>query len=307
MSLARLLEDSKLILTEGSVLERLRRFPDVQLDPYTAHAPLIYKPKSQELLRSIYREYLDIAVTSGLPMLLATPTWRASSERLQKAGLMRDVNGDSVRLLTRFREEYDSQQSRVLIGGLMACKGDAYSAQDALPQEEAQEFHSYQVEKLAGGGCDFLQAQTLPALSEAKGIALAMADTGVPYMLSFVIRRDGSLLDGTPLPQAVESIDQLAPPLCYMVNCVHPTVLESALDRQVANADWLTRRLLGIQANTSTRSPEELDNLPNLDTEEPEPFAASLLQLHKRFGMRILGGCCGTDARHIQALANMDH
>jgi homocysteine S-methyltransferase len=65
----------------------------------------------------------------------------------------------------------------------------------------------------------------------------------------------------------------------------------------------VAKRVMGLLANTSSKSPEELENLSYLDTEGPGRFAASMMALHHNFGTRILGGCCGTDGRHIQAIA----
>jgi homocysteine S-methyltransferase len=60
-----------------------------------------------------------------------------------------------------------------------------------------------------------------------------------------------------------------------------------------------------LQANTSAKSPEELDGLESLDSEAPAPFAAAMLDVRRQFGAKILGGCCGSDERHIEAIAAM--
>jgi homocysteine S-methyltransferase len=184
--------------------------------------------------------------------------------------------------------------------------GDAYRPQEALSQEAAASAHALQARVLAESGVDFLLASTLPAYSEAAGMAEAMATaaaaSGRPYMLSFVVRPAGTLLDGTPLHQAVRWIDaRVRPrPLGYLINCVHPTVYAQAMLAQLGCDPSLCGRVLGLQGNTSCRSPEELDALAFLDTEEPGPFADAMLALYRRFGSKILGGCCGTDERHIE-------
>jgi homocysteine S-methyltransferase len=105
----------------------------------------------------------------------------------------------------------------------MSCRGDAYSPAEALLVDEALEFHAWQAGKLADTGADFLLAATLPALSEATGLALALAATGKPYLLSFVVRPEGTLLDGTPLKDAIAAIDSAVTPspLAYLINCTH--------------------------------------------------------------------------------------
>jgi homocysteine S-methyltransferase len=190
----------------------------------------------------------------------------------------------------------------VLLGGLMGCRGDAYRPDQALGVDEAARFHQAQAQALADAGCDFLFASTLPAASEAKGIAAAMARTGAPYVLSFLINAQGELVDGTPIPEAIAHIDSAVfpAPVGYLANCVHPSIMARALE----HCDAASRgRMLGLQANTSAKSPEELEGSEHLETEDPERFAEAMVDLHRRFGLRILGGCCGTDARHIHSLA----
>jgi len=241
-----------------------------------------------------------------LPMVILTPTWRANVDRLARAGLDGlDVNGDCVRFMADLAAEYGAYASQVYIGGLIGPAGDAYRPQDALPASESESFHAFQVQALARAGVDFLMAATLPAFSEALGMARAMVHCGRPYILSFVVRPTGTLLDGTPLHEAVRRIDTTVSPnpLCYLVNCVHPMVYEQAMRHELASWPALGARVLGLQGNTSHRSPEELDNLTYLETEAPPVFAAAMIHLHERFGAKMLGGCCGTDDRHIDCIA----
>jgi homocysteine S-methyltransferase len=297
-SLATALVRSPVLLTEGSIVERLRRHPACSLDEHVAHAAFPYSPGPARILEGLYREYLDVAKQARLPMLCFSPTWRANPERLRLAGLALDVNRDGVLFLRRIIAEYDG----VLLGGLMRCRGDAYRPDQALGTAEAAHFHRAQAQALADAGCDFLFASTLPAAWEAAGIASAMARTGAPYVLSFLIDARGELLDGRPIPEAIARIDSTVSPapLGYLVNCVHPSIMASALE----HCDAASRgRILGLQANTSAKSPEQLEGSEHLETEDPDRFAECMVDLHRRFGLRILGGCCGTDARHIHSLA----
>jgi len=148
-------------------------------------------------------------------------------------------------------------------------------------------------------------AATLPAFSEALGIAKAMAASNIPYFLSFVIRNNGMLLDGTPLNQAIEEIDAKipVPPTGYFVNCVHAIVLLSGFAAARIQERNLAGRIVGFQANTSAKSPEELDGLEELESEEPQSFANQMLEVYRKYQIPILGGCCGTDTRHMECLA----
>jgi homocysteine S-methyltransferase len=187
----------------------------------------------------------------------------------------------------------------------MSCRGDAYSPAEALLVDEALEFHAWQAGKLADTGADFLLAATLPALSEATGLALALAATGKPYLLSFVVRPEGTLLDGTPLKDAIAAIDSAVtpPPLAYLINCTHASFARSGLMHGANSSALVRQRIIGLLANTAALSPENLNDSTGLVEEEPETFGQSVAGLHRELGLKILGGCCGTDDRHIRSLA----
>lgn len=295
------------ILFEGAVIERLRRETSIALDPHILHAGLVYDPAGQAALSRIYDSYLDVGQRYRLPMAILTPTWRANPDRVVAAGLsdVAAVNRDGYLFLDELRSRRATGTAPVWIGGLTACRGDAYRAQEAPSTDEARRFHSPQIEALARAGVDFLIASTLPALSEALGIAAASAETGTPYLISFVLRPTGAILDGTALHECVSRIDDAVPtpPLAYMVNCVHPSVLREALQHELGAAPWLLDRLVGLQANTSPKPPEELDDAEHLESQSPEPFAEAMIDLLDAFGLRILGGCCGTDDHHLAQVA----
>lgn len=300
-----LLNNSPFVLGEGAVIERLRRNKDLELDPYLVNSAFIYDNAKRTFLESICRQYLDIGRELDVPLLMSTPTWRASRERIAAAGLAGvDVNGDNFRFLDTLRESYGGYAEKVVICGLMSCRGDAYKPAEALTVDEAQEFHAWQAGKLADAGVDFLLASTLPALSEATGLALALAATGQPYMISFVVRPEGTLLDGTTLKDAIAAIDAAVTPcpLAYMINCTHASFARSALLHGTNSSAMVRRRVIGLLANTAALSPEGLNESASLVEEDPEVFGRLVAGLHGELGLKILGGCCGTDERHIRAL-----
>lgn len=293
------------ILGEGAVIERLRR-DGQELDPYLVNSAFIYEESKRAALETICRQYLDIGCGFDLPLLLSTPTWRASQERIAAAGYAGvDLNGDNVRFLRALQKTYGRYGEKVIICGLMSCRGDAYAPGEALTAGEAEQFHAWQAGKLAAAGVDFLLASTLPALGEATGLASALAGTGKPYVISFVVRPEGTLLDGTPLKEALASIDaSVTPrPWAYMINCTHASFARSALTHATNSSALVRQRIIGLLANTAAYSPEELDNSSCLVEEEPELFGSSVAALHHELGLKILGGCCGTDDRHIRSLA----
>lgn len=301
-----LLAASSPILAEGAVIERLRRSPGIRLDDHVVNSALIYEESGRAALQTIYRQYLDIGRRYKLPLLLSTPTWRAGRERIAAAGLAgRDLNGDNSRFLAELRDSYGDYANQVTICGLMSCRGDAYKPAEAMSAGAAAEFHSWQANALAASGVDFLLAATLPAMSEAIGLARAQAATGLPYVISFVARPEGTLLDGTPLDAAVATIDDavMPRPLAYLINCTHASIFRSALSNERNSSPRVRERVIGLLANTAAVSPEELDESAALIEEAPALFGNSVAALRDELGMRVLGGCCGTDDRHIECLA----
>ena len=163
------LERHPFILGEGAVIERLRRNSDLEFDPYIVNSTFIYDESKRAALESIYRQYLDIGFQYDLPLLLSTPTWRASRERIAAAGYAgKDVNGDNFRFLDALRNSYGGYAQKVVVCGLLSCRGDAYNPDEALSAADAHEFHTWQAMMLAEAGVDFLLAATLPALKRGN-------------------------------------------------------------------------------------------------------------------------------------------
>ncbi|HEX9252228.1 MAG TPA: homocysteine S-methyltransferase family protein, partial [Ignavibacteriaceae bacterium] len=219
------------IITEGSIIERLKREFQYPLDNLLSNAKMIYEDNGRVLLENIYREYINIAESSDLPIMLLTPTWRTNKERTKNANVdMKIINTDAFLFVENIRKSFGRFAEKIFIGGLTGCKGDAYKPEEALNQNEAYHFHKEQMQILADAGVDFLFASTLPALTEAIGIAKAMSETKKDYVISFVIRENGKLLEGTLLTDAIKIIDDsvLTPPLFYLTNCIHPDVLHKS-------------------------------------------------------------------------------
>ena len=197
MTFLKTITTAPFILAEGSVFERLHRDPSIHLDTHILNAGFVYTEWGRGILEVIYRGYLDVGRDRNLPMIVLTPTWRANPDRLNAAGFWDDntVNQDCVRFVQDLRKSYREYAANIFIGGLMGPYGDAYDPSDALSIREAAEFHRHQAQELTDTGVDFLMAATLPALTEAIGLSQAMAETGIPYIPSFVIRESGALLD----------------------------------------------------------------------------------------------------------------
>lgn len=293
------IEDNPLVLMEAAINERLRRSSDVQLHPELVNAPLVYDPAGRDALTRIYGEYMDIAAAAGLPLLLCTPTWRANRSRVSDSTVSQAINADAAAFMKNLRDSRRATPATVRIGGLLACKNDCYRPDQGLSAVEAERFHRWQIEQLTRGGVDFLLAETLPNVQEALGMARAMETGELPYIISFVVGRNGLVLDGTALQAAVELIDSTTQrqPLGYMVNCAYPSFLRAA--RQPAK---LFQRLIGYQANASSLDHCDLDCAPELAADSVSDWGDLMLELNKTYGVQVLGGCCGTSGEHLRYL-----
>ena len=299
--LSKLLSENSLILAECAIAERLRRIKEVELHPTLFNTPLIYGPRpAREQMTNLYREYLTIADQAGLPLLLTAPTWRLDARRVEQAGVPSSINTDAVDYLCGVRDAFVSR-SPVLVGALVGPKEDCYRADLSPETEEAEAFHLPQIDELANSQAEFLLAQTMSSVREARGIARAMSRFDKPYLISFCARPDGSLLDGTRLDEAMAQLDNdnriERKPAGYSVNCTHPSFLLQSYEPGTLD------RLVGIQANGSSKDVTKLDGSGQTEADPVDQWAASMRALHTIHEVPILGGCCGTGEAHLKALA----
>jgi S-methylmethionine-dependent homocysteine/selenocysteine methylase len=299
MDVASQIRSNRFLLTEAAVIEALARMGDLKLHPRLMNALLVYDPVGRRRLEDLYLGFVDVAAAAGVPILLTTPTWRANRDWLTAAGETRDVNADAVRFMQAMRAGRKAMSDWIGIGGLLGCRNDCYRPEEGLSTPAAEIFHGWQAERLAAAGVDFLMAATLPAVPEATGMARALAETAVPYIISFVISRRGVILDGTTLEAAIQAIDAAVscPPLGYMVNCAYPSFLNA--DSQ---PEAVLQRLVGYQANASSRDHWELDGSEGRQADDLEGWGRQMVALNREYGLKILGGCCGTGRAHLRYL-----
>lgn len=287
-----LLAAGRTVLTDGAVETRIMFETNVELPAHVEVAGLVGTPE----LRAVYADYVEAAREQGLPLIIGTPTFRAGERYARAAG--EDVVGLNAAAGAHHRELVTrSGYDGIIVAGVIGPYGDAYTPEEALDAAHAERYHAIQARALAGG-VDLLYAATFPEVGEALGAARALGTTGLPYVISFVLDRDGRVLDGTQLADAVARIDSGTDPapLFFSLSCVHPTVADRALARVTPG------RLLECKANASPLTPAELVGLDHIEADDPARFAADMWGLHERHGLPVLGGCCGTDARHIRAL-----
>lgn len=282
--------------------ERLKREYRLEPHPVVALAAIVQTERGRAALRELWGGYIAIAQAYGLPFLAATPTRRANRERIALSGFGDSILKDNVDFLREIRSE---SPVSMYVGGLMGCKGDAYTGKGALCEGEARKFHGWQAEALARAGVDFLMAGIMPTLPEAAGMAHAMSETGLPYLISLTIQDDGRLIDGTSIHDTIVCIDGVVRkrPLCYLANCVHPAIVRKALARPWNRTAAVGERFQGVQANTSPLPYAQLDGAAGLICADPHTLALEMEALGREMNLKIWGGCCGTDNRHIAEMA----
>jgi S-methylmethionine-dependent homocysteine/selenocysteine methylase len=289
------------VLSEAAICERLRRDDSITLHPTLFNTPLIYEPHGAEVLAGVYHNYINIARDHAVPIVIAAPTWRLDPARVADAGVPQTINRDAVEFIQKVKE--DSAYEPVFVTGLLASKNDCYDPKAALSASEAEEFHAAQAHELADAGVDLLTAQTIPAVGEAEGMARAMIATELPAVIGFCINRHGQVLDGTPLDEAINLLDERldkrlgGAPLGYAVNCSHPSFVPA----ERMNPHALVR-LLEIAANASSIDHGELEQLDHTVGDDIDQWAGAMVRLHRDHGVKILGGCCGTSDEHLRAI-----
>lgn len=272
--------------------------------PHFASFILLASEDGRQLTRNYYRRYLDIARRHGTGFVLDTATWRANPDWGQKLGYtteaLKAANEEAVGLLVELRNAYERPGQPIVISGAIGPRGDGYKA-GMMGADEAEDYHAFQIETFAGTEADMVTAFTLTNIEEAIGVARAAKSFGMPCAISFTVETDGRLVTGLSIQDAIETTDAATggAPVYYMINCAHPTHFEAALDDGSA---WV-KRISGIRANASAMSHQELDNSETLDAGDPEDLGRRYRKLLGRMPqLRVLGGCCGTDHRHVAAI-----
>lgn len=288
-------------VTDGGIETDLVHHHGVDLPEFAAF-PLLDDRAGRELLTRYFDGYARVARSAGAGLLLETPTWRANPDWSARVGYdveaTRRVNVDAVVMLRELRTRYAEVVPSVLVSGVVGPRGDGYAAPEAPDPAEARDYHATQIRALAEAGADLVTALTLTTAAEAVGVVSAAREAGVPVAVSFTVETDGRLPDGTTLADAVQRVDEAAPPEYYLVNCAHPVHILRALD----GGSW-SHRIRGTRINASALSHAELDAAEALDDGDPERLATEQAVLSQRLPeLRIVGGCCGTDVRHVAAM-----
>ncbi len=274
--------------------------------PEFAAFPLLADPRGRETLERYFRAHSAIAVDKHVGFIFETATWRANRDWGERVGYRPDalvaVNRDAVAMLRGLAETVTAAGLPAVISGCLGPREDGYRPATQMRADEAREYHRHQIEALYAGGAEMVSALTLTYPAEGVGIVQAAVDTGVPAAVSFTLETDGRLPDGTTLRDAIAAVDEVTDQAAayFGINCAHPDHIRPALE---PGAAWMSR-LRALRANASRRSHAELDESADLDDGDPDELGRQYRELRTAAqGLTILGGCCGTDVRHLQAIA----
>ena len=294
-----------IFLSDGG-LETVLIFHDGLDLPYFAAFTLLKDETGREALRRYYRNYAAIAKEQGVGFLFDSATWRASQDWGDKLGYseeaMAEANRQSIALLQELREEYRGEITPIVINGAIGPRGDGYEPGEVMTVDQAKAYHAAQIATLRDAGADMVSAVTMTNIPEAVGITRAAQAAGIPVAIAFTVETDGKLPTGESLKDAIEAVDTATGngPAYYMINCAHPTHFDGVLGGSEA---WL-ERIQGVRANASALSHAELDEAEELDDGDPVEFGNQYRELMAKLpNLNVLGGCCGTDHRHIAAVA----
>jgi S-methylmethionine-dependent homocysteine/selenocysteine methylase len=297
--------DGGIFLSDGG-LETTLIFHEGWDLPCFAAFVLLDSDRGRKALSAYYDRYVPMAIGAGAGFMLESPTWRANPDWGAKVGYGLEAlernNRAAVEMMMALRDRYETAASPVVVSGVIGPRGDGYDPGAAMRPEDAEAYHAWQIGILRDAGADLVSAYTMTNSAEALGVARAAKAADVPCVLSFTLETDGRLPSGETLAQAIGTVDAVTGegPVYYMINCAHPTHFDHVLDAEGA---WM-KRLRGIRANSSRCSHAELDNAPELDEGDPFELGGQYAELLRRFPqINVLGGCCGTDHRHLECIS----
>lgn len=291
-------------LADGGLETTLVFLEGIDLPSFAAF-PLVLTEAGRGTLARYFAPYLTEARDRSIGFVLDTPTWRANPDWAEKLGFglddMLEANRRAVSFAANLRDEAGGPSTPIVLNGVVGPRGDGYVVGSTMTVDHAARYHRPQIEALRDGGADMVSAVTMTYMEEAVGIALAASGLGVPVALSFTVEIDGRLPCGQTLKSAIEETDAATgnTPAYYMINCAHPDHFREAI---ASGEPWLDR-ILGIRANASRKSHAELDESTELDIGDPAELGAQYRDLRLQMPkLRVFGGCCGTDHRHIVAI-----
>ncbi|MBA3260970.1 MAG: homocysteine S-methyltransferase family protein [Thermoleophilaceae bacterium] len=293
-----------LFLTDGGIETTLIFHQGLDLPAFAAFV-LLHDDAGTDELRRYYAPYVALASEQGLGLVLESPTWRASPRWAAELGYgerqLDELNRKAVALMEELAADARKSGAPVVISGCIGPHDDGYNPSTQLGVTAAQDYHSTQIETFAETAADMVTAITMTYADEAIGLARAAREAGLPVVISFTLETDGRLPGGQELGAAIARVDEATDqaPAYYMINCAHPAHFAGVLETEES---W-PARIGGLRANASTKSHAELDEAAELDEGDPVDLGARHAALRDKLPkLNVLGGCCGTDHRHVREI-----
>ncbi len=267
---------------------------------------LLKNDVGRETLKDYFRSFLQIAESHKLGCVLESATWRASrdwAERLGYSTIELDAaNKAAIAILVELRAERGENAKPIVISGCVGPRGDGYKPAEQMRADQAEAYHAQQIASFKDTEADMISAITMTNVEEAIGIARAALQANLPSVISFTVETDGLLPTGDTLGEAIRKVDEAtdSAPQYYMINCAHPSHFSSVLSE---GEDW-TLRIRGLRPNASALSHAELDEAEEIDDGNPDELGRQIMDLRALLpNLAVVGGCCGTDQRHVEEMA----
>ncbi|GAA6192805.1 homocysteine S-methyltransferase family protein [Phaeobacter sp. NW0010-22] len=272
--------------------------------PGFASYPLLETQEGRTLLKGYLSDMVALGRAKGKGVILESPTWVANRDRGAAIGYnpetLQDLNQKAIELMVEMRS--GDTDIPILISANLGPRDDAYTPTDQMTADEAETYHTEQISVLAQTDADVISGYTLAYPAEAIGIIRATRRFGLPVVIAFTVETDGKLPTGLSLEEAITEVDEATDGYAayFMINCAHP----EHFDKTLVDGAWM-QRIKGIVANASRCSHAELDEATELDAGNPHELGHALNNIRKRLPhIKVLGGCCGTDMRHMTEIAD---
>ncbi|MBA7562587.1 Homocysteine S-methyltransferase [subsurface metagenome] len=288
-----LLDDHPVLVLDGAMGTEIdRRGGDVSLPLWSSRA----LETAPQMVRSIHQDY----VSAGARIITAN-TFRTTTYTYQRAGFAEAAarlkaaraTGTAVQLAL------EAAHGRALVAGSLAPLGDCYTPEDYPGPDNARHNYTEQANRLAQAGVDLFLLETHITLEEALAALMAATATGLPVWVSFLVDDRCQLPGGHSLQDAVQAVEN-GGAAAILVNCVTLPVAAKA-------AEFLpkaTRLPAGIYANAGHSQPSPAGALTATYSDN-EYLAAAISWVN--YGIRIIGGCCGTTPLTTRRLADHFH
>lgn len=241
--------------------------------------------------------------------MILTDTYQANLQAFEKAGHSKqqaeNLVGMAVLVAQKARDDYEEQTGKhalvaASIGpyGAYLADGSEYRGDYLLNDAQYLNFHLPRLTAVLAQAPDCLALETQPKLSEPLAL-LRWLEKNVPQMpvyVSFTLRDEMTLSDGTELKRAVAAISKFEQVFAIGVNCIVPELVSGALKvmRQATTKKLIIYPNLGAQYDPETKTWAK--------SEQQLDFTQLTEKWHQA-GASIIGGCCMTTSPQISQIA----